>query len=85
MYYVDKIQAQGRRQRKIPVPKKFWPDFPLQAYVQISLLNNSELFFVDLVQAQGKKQRRIPVPQKFWEEFRTGAIVKIEPLPWRRR
>ena len=78
MYYVDKIQAQGPRQRKIPVPKKFWVDFPIDSLVKIELISDSTLFFVDKVQAQGKAQRRIPVPQKFWEEFPVDVNVKIE-------
>ncbi len=78
MYYVDKILAQGTRQRKIPVPKKFWKNFPLNSYVKISLIDGSPLFFVDIVQAQGKLQRRIPVPQKFWKEFPVGSTIKIE-------
>ena len=78
MYFVDKIQAQGTRQRKIPVPKKFWVEFPLDSYVKISLLDDLSLYFVDKVQAQGKIQRRIPVPQKFWDEFSVGAVVRIE-------
>lgn len=78
MYFVDKIQAQGTRQRKIPLSKKFWREFPLDSMVKIELLDNPSLFYVDKVQAQGKKQRRIPLPQKFWEEFPLGSIVKIE-------
>lgn len=78
MYFVEKIQAQGTRQRKIPVSKKFWKEFPLNSYVKISLLEDDSMYFVDIVQAQGKLQRRIPVPQKFWEEFGVGAAVKIE-------
>ncbi len=78
MYFVDKIQAQSTRQRKIPVPKKFWLDFPLGSLVKIELMGNSDLFYVDKVQAQGKIQRRIPLPQKFWEEFPVGVVVKVE-------
>ena len=78
MYFVEKIQAQGIRQRKLPVAKKFWKEFPLHSYVKISLLEDESMFFVDKVQAQGKLQRRIPVPQKFWEEFVVGTMVKIE-------
>lgn len=78
MYFVDYIQAQGERQRKIPVSKKFWAEFPLDSYVKIELMDSSRLFFVDKVQAQGGKQRRIPVPQKFWEEFAVGTAVRIE-------
>jgi len=78
MYYVDKIQAQGTRQRKIPLPKKFWPDFPLDSLVKIELISDSSMFFVDKVQAQGKVQRRIPLPQKFWKEFPLGMAVKVE-------
>ena len=78
MYFVEKIQAQGTRQRKIPVPKKFWDEFPIDSYVKIELLDNPNLFFVDLVQAQGMIQRRIPVPKKFWNEFQAGTIVRIE-------
>ena len=77
MYFVDYIQAQGDKQRKIPVSKKFWKDFPLDSYVKIELVDGG-LFYVDLVQAQGKKQRRIPVPQKFWDEFKVGLAVKVE-------
>lgn len=80
MYYVEKIQAQSTRQRKIPVPKKFWLDFPLRCLVKVELLNNQNLFYVDKVQAQGKIQRRIPLPQKFWEEFPLGAVVKVEVM-----
>ena len=78
MYFVDYIQAQGERQRKIPVSKKFWAEFPLDSYVKIELMDNSGLFFVDRIQAQGGKQRRIPVPQKFWGEFTVGSAVRIE-------
>lgn len=78
MYFVDKIQAQGTRQRKIPVLKKFWKEFPLNSLVKIELLEDSSLFFVDRVQRQGKLQRRIPVPQKFWEEFPVGSTVRVE-------
>ncbi len=80
MYFVDKVQAQGTRQRKIPLPKKFWSDFPLDSWVKIELLETPSLFYVDKVQKQGKLQRRIPLPQKFWEEFPSGAIVKIEVI-----
>ncbi len=79
MYFVDKIQAQGTRQRKISVPKKFWSDFPLNSIVKISILDQS-LFFVDRVQAQGKIQRRIPVPKKFWNEFPVGTAVRVDIL-----
>ena len=78
MYYVEKIQAQGTRQRKISVSKKFWKEFPLGSLVKIELLDDPSLFFVDKVQAQGKLQRRIPVPMKFWEEFPVGTVVKVE-------
>ena len=80
MYFVDKILAQGTRQRKIPVPKKFWIEFPLNSYIKISLLDDNSMFFVDRVQAQGNLQRRIPVPQKFWDKFSVGATVKIEVM-----
>ena len=77
MYFVEKVQAQGERQRKLPVPKKFWKHFPLNSMVKITLLNK-EIFIVDRVQKQGKLQRRIPIPQKFWKEFPVGAVVRIE-------
>jgi len=85
MYFVDKIQAQGTRQRKIPVLKKFWREFPLDSYVKIELMNDSSLFFVDKVQAQGRLQRRIPVPQKFWPEFKVGKIIKVELMSYKRK
>jgi hypothetical protein len=78
MHFVDRIQVQGERQRKIPLPKKFWVEFPLNSLVKISLIDNEELFYVDKVQAQGSVQRRIPLPQKFWEEFPIGSLVKVE-------
>lgn len=78
MYYVDKVQAQGKRQRKIAVPKKFWKELPLNSLVKIELIDDSSLFYVDKVQAQGKLQRRIPLPQKFWNEFPVGVMVRIE-------
>jgi hypothetical protein len=78
VYFVDRIQAQGTRQRKIPVPKKFWIDFPIDCFVKISLVDDEEMFFVDIVQAQGRVQRRIPVPQKFWDEFALGKAVRVE-------
>jgi len=78
MYFVDKIQAQGTRQRKIPLPKKFWREFPLNSIVKIELLDDLSMFYVDKVQAQGRLQRRIPLPQKFWDEFPVGTMVKIE-------
>ncbi len=78
MYFVDKIQAQGLKQRKVPVPKKFWEEFPLDSIVKIELLNEPALFYVDKVQAQGKIQRRIPLPMKFWGEFPVGAMVRVE-------
>lgn len=78
VYFVDKIQAQGTRQRKIPLPKKFWNEFPPHSYVKIELIRYPALFFVERVQAQGKLQRRIPVPLKFWKEFPAGSLVKIE-------
>ena len=80
MYYVDRIQAQGTRQRKIPLPHKFWTDFPLGSWVKVELLDNPSIFFVDIVQAQGDIQRRIPVPLKFWEEFPCGVTVRVEYL-----
>ena len=78
MYYVDRVQAQGKRQRKIPLPKKFWKDFPLDCFVKIELIRDSSMFFVDTIQAQGKIQRRIPVPQKFWHQFPLGSTVRVE-------
>lgn len=78
MYFVDKIQAQGERQRKIPLPKKFWREFPLGSMVKVELMDDEALFYVDKVGAQGKVQRRIPVPLKFWEEFPLGSMVKVE-------
>lgn len=78
MYYVDRVQEQGTRQRKIPVPRKFWVDFPLDSLVKIQLLDDPNLFYVDRVQAQGKIQRRIPLPQKFWNEFPVGSTVRVE-------
>ena len=78
MYFVDRVQAQGIKQRKIPVPKKFWKEFPLQSLVKIEVLDDPSLFFVDIIQLQGKIQRRIAVPQKFWTYFPVGAIVKVE-------
>ena len=78
MYFVDRVQAQGTKQRKIPVPKKFWKEFPLQSLVKIEVLDDPSLFFVDIIQLQGKIQRRIAVPQKFWTYFPVGAIVKVE-------
>jgi len=78
MYFVDRIQAQGTRQRKIPLPKKFWREFPLDSIVKIELIGDISLFYVDKIQAQGKVQRRIPLPIKFWKEFPLGSMVKIE-------
>tara|TARA_Y100000310_G_C20012471_1_gene503562 strand:- start:49 stop:312 length:264 start_codon:yes stop_codon:yes gene_type:complete len=80
MYYVDVILEQGTRQRKVPVPKKFWDDFPLGSLVRIELIDDSSLYYVDKVQAQGKLQRRIPLPKKFWKEFPAGSRVKIEGM-----
>lgn len=80
MYFVDRIQAQGLRQRKIPLPRKFWAEFPLYSMVKIELLENPSLYIVEKVQAQGRLQRRIPVPLKFWNEFPLGSLVKIELL-----
>lgn len=77
MYFVEKIQAQGAKQRKIPVLKRFWQEFPIGSYVKITLLDQEQLFFVDVVQTQGKLQRKIPVPLKFWREFSVGKAVKI--------
>jgi len=78
MYFVDKIQAQGTRQRKVPLPKKFWREFPLGSLVKVELIDDPSLFYVDKVQAQGKIQRRIPLPKKFWKEFPVGVMVKVE-------
>ncbi len=78
MYFVDKIQAQGNRQRKIPLPKKFWREFPLNSLVKIELMDEPSLFYVDKTQAQGKIQRRIPLPFKFWKEFPLGKMVRVE-------
>jgi hypothetical protein len=80
MYFVEKVLAQGTRQRKISVSKKFWKEFPINSYVKIELMDDSTMFFVDKVQAQGKLQRRIPVPQKFWDEFAVGTIVRVEVM-----
>jgi len=79
MYFVDRVQAQGKKQRKIPVPKKFWIEFPLKVMVKVELLEKPNVFYVDKVQSQGK-QRRIPLPQKFWDEFAVDAIVRIEVI-----
>ncbi|GEM_PF-6929225 len=76
--FVERIQIQSTHQRKIPVPKKFWKEFPLNALVKIELMDTPALFFVDMVQAQGKVQRKIPVPQKFWDFFAADTIVTIE-------
>lgn len=78
MYFVDKVQTQGKRQRKVPVPKKFWKEFPVYSLVKIESMKDPTLFYVDKVQTQGKIQRRIPLPQKFWEEFPLNAVVKVE-------
>lgn len=80
MYFVDKVQAQGTRQRKIPLPRKFWKECPLHSLVKIELVNNASLYYVDKVQAQGKVQRRIPLPKKFWDEFQVGSLVRIEVM-----
>lgn len=85
MYYIDKIQAQGNRQRKIPLPKKFWSEFPLHSLVKIELVSDHSLFYVDKVQKQGKLQRRIPLPLKFWPEFPVSSLVKIEMMRKGRR
>ena len=78
MYFVERVQSQGKLQRKIGLSKKFWQEFPIGAMVKISLVNDEELFYVDKVQAQGKIQRRIPLPHKFWPEFAIGEFVKVE-------
>ena len=78
MYFVDKVQKQGIKQRKVPVPKKFWGEFPLGSIVKIELIDDSSMYYVDKVQAQGKIQRRIPLPLKFWAEFPESSIVKVE-------
>ncbi len=78
MHFVERIQVQSTRQRKIPVPKKFWREFPLDSFVKIELLNDQTLFFVERVQAQGGLQRRIPLPQKFWAFFPANSVVKVE-------
>ncbi|MBT5739471.1 hypothetical protein HOI26_00075 [Candidatus Woesearchaeota archaeon] len=77
VYFVEKIQAQGERQRKIPLLKRFWDEFPLDSYVRVELIENSSVYFVDFVLKQGSLQRKIPVPQKFWKEFSVGAMVKV--------
>lgn len=77
MHFVERVQVQSTRQRKIPVPKKFWREFALDSVVKIELMNNSGVFFVDFVQAQGGVQRRIPVPQKFWDFFSAGCMVMV--------
>lgn len=78
VYFVDLVLAQGTRQRKVPVPKKFWKEFPINSIVKVELVNDPTMFYVDKVQAQGKIQRRIPLPLKFWEEFPKGTMVKVE-------
>lgn len=78
MHFVEKVQVQGTRQRKIPLPRKFWRELPLGSMVKIELVKNNSLFYVDFVQAQGKVQRKIPLPQKFWEIFPLGSIVHVE-------
>ena len=65
----EQILAQGTRQQKISVSKKFWEEFSIRSYVKIELMDDPTLFFVDKVQTQGRLQRRISVPQKFWKEF----------------
>ena len=80
MYFVEKIQQHGPKQRKISVSKKFWSEFPLGSMVKIELLDNPSMFYVDKVQAQGQLQRRIPLPQKFWDEFPVGKAVKVEVM-----
>ena len=80
MHYVDRVLAHGDKQRKIPVPKKFWKDFPLGTLVKIVLMSDHSLFYVDKIQAQGKLQRRVPLPIKFWEEFSEGSVVMVEVM-----
>ncbi len=75
---MDKVQAQGEKQRKVPVPRKFWLDFPINSFVKISLLSNPTIFYVDKVLAQGTKQRRIPIPQKFWKLFDIDDTVRVD-------
>ncbi len=82
MHFIERIQIQSTRQRKIPLPKKFWSEFPIHSLVKIELLNTPldipPLFFVDRVQAQGTIQRRISLPQKFWQFFPKNSLVKVE-------
>ncbi len=42
VYYVDKVQGQGKEQRKIPLPKKFWKEFPVGSIVRIELIEKGE-------------------------------------------
>jgi len=42
IYYVDKVQGQGKRQRRIPLPKKFWEEFPVGSIVKIELIKKGE-------------------------------------------
>ncbi|HLD01223.1 MAG TPA: hypothetical protein VJC39_05775 [Candidatus Nanoarchaeia archaeon] len=78
IFFVDRVQVQSDKQRKVPLPKKFWLSFPLNSLVKIQSLKNESLFYVDKIQAQGKIQRRVPLPKKFWKEFPLGTMVKVE-------
>ncbi len=41
LYFVDKVQAQGKIQRRIPVPQKFWEEFTVGGVVRIDLVRKS--------------------------------------------
>ena len=38
LFFVDKVQAQGGKQRRIPVPQKFWEEFAVGTAVRIELI-----------------------------------------------
>ena len=38
MFFVDRVQAQGKLQRRIPVPQKFWDEFTVGATVKIEVM-----------------------------------------------
>jgi len=38
LFYVDKVQAQGKIQRRIPLPHKFWKEFPLGKMVKVEVI-----------------------------------------------
>jgi len=59
LFFVDRVQAQGEKQRRIPLPQKFWQFFPSTCVVKVELMHKPTVLKQILTTVEKKVEKSI--------------------------